>query len=345
MRLLVEYSHPAQVHKFKHVLRTLVEQKHEVLVLSRDKDVMLPLLNATGISHVCISRAGRGLMSMAFELLQRELRTLWHFIRFKPNLVLSAHSVAITHIAWLFRTPRIVHDDTEHAQLQQKLYMPFATYIVTSTAYSKNWGKRQIRINSLEPLAYLHPDHFTPDPDVLLQYGLHPERPYAVVRFIAWQAAHDVGLASQDVAKKRALISHLLAAGADKVVLTSESSENVDHQGIVRIRPEHLHDVLAFARLCVSEGGSVANEAAVLGVPTVLVNPLSSGMFNELKRYGLLCCSPTLDGAIQVCSELWGRTNTPALWKEARQKLLREKVNMADAFSKLLLDLGSRPRP
>lgn len=341
MRLLVEYSHPAQVHKFKYVLKHLIDNGHQVLILSRKKDVMLELLEDLSLPHICISNAGSGLCSMALELMVREFRALYQALRFKPDLILSAHSVAITHIGWLLRIPRIVHDDTEHATLQQKLYMPFATRIITSSTYLKDWGKRQVRINSLEPLAYLHPDHFTPDPGVLLRYGLTPQTAYIVIRFIAWQAAHDIGYHKQKQHKQEEIIKRFLDAGAEKIVLSCEGSDNLSFQdNIIRFRPEDLHHLLAFARLCLTEGGSVANEAAVLGVPTILLNPLETGIFLELKRYRLLTQVATRAEALKIGLELWNDPEVVERWQQARKKLLHDKENMARAVTKFLLSFA-----
>ena len=339
MKLLVEFSHPAQVHKFKHVLKSLMDKEYQVLILARKKDVMIELLEYFNLPYICISRAGMNRMSMAFELILREVRTLWQALRFKPDCMLSAHSVAITHIGWLLGIPRVVHDDTEHASLQQRLYMPFATHIVTSSAYSKNWGNRQVRINSIEPLAYLHPDHFSPDPTVLLRYGLDMEIPYAVVRFIAWQAAHDIGYKVDSKEERGNLIDKVLDAGAEKVVLSCEGFDyRINQQRVIKVCPEDFHHVLAFSRLCISEGGSVANESAVLGIPTVLVNPQQAGLFNELERYGLLVHALTMDEAIDKGLKLWNDSFAIERCKQARKRILNEKVNMAKALTEFLIN-------
>jgi uncharacterized protein len=337
MRLLAEFSHPAQVHKFKHVFRGLIDKGHQVLVLSRDKDVMLDLLEAEGIPHICISRARTGLVGLALELLQREARTLWHSIRFRPDIVLSAHSVSVTHSGWLLRVPRVVHDDTEHAKLQQSLYMPFASHIVTSSVYQKDLGIRQIRLESLEPLAYLHPDHFTPDPSVRAEYGLGGNARYAVVRFVAWNAAHDVGLHANARNVREALIEHILECGVEKVVLSSEAQFGHDDDRIVRIRPDHLHHIIAGAILCVSEGGSVANESAVLGVPTVYANPLQAGLSDELVRLELTRKVDSLEEAFDVVTTLLENPSTQADWAKAREQMLNVKSNMARALEELLI--------
>lgn len=341
MRLLVEYSHPAQVHKFKHVLHAFMAEGHVVLILSRDKDIMLPLLDDLALPHVCISKARKGMFGMAFELIQRELAAFYHFVRFKPSIVLSAHSVAITHIGWLFRVPRVVHDDTEHATLQQSLYMPFASHILTSTAYAKDWGPRQIRINSLEPLAYLHPNVFTPDPDVLTRYGLSQHKPFAVVRFVSWDAAHDIHHRGRANVSKEQHLNTLLESGIEKIVLSSEGSDTVDRPEIVRVDPSDFHHVLSFASLCITEGGSVANESAVLGTPTVLFSPLQSGLFNELEKYRLLIRANDARDAFLKASELLRLPDLSSRWQDARKKLLNDKTDMSREISETLIQIAS----
>jgi uncharacterized protein len=339
MRLLVEFSHPAQVHKFKNVLNRLRARGAAVRVLSRDKDVMLDLLDALGIDHICISRARSGYIGAFCELLVREWRTFLEVVRFRPTLLLSAHSVAITHIAWLMRIPCIVHEDTEFATLIQRLYIPFASQIVTTTAYYKDWGSRQIRISSLEPLAYLHPSQFNPDTSVLSKYGLSQDGPYVVLRLIAWRALHDhgvCGFTDEDVSR---LVEVVTAAGIKQLVVSAESNRR---GGIVADaiipNPPDLHHLLAFASLCISESITVAGEAAVLGVPTILVNPLEAGHTRDLERYGLVERIIDIEAVVARVGAILGDSSIREAKSHARKRLLAEKVSFTDAFESLLLD-------
>ncbi len=345
MRLLVEFSHPAQVHKFKHVLRELMQRGSEVLILSRDKDVMLPLLDAEGLPHLCISKAACGMVGMSFELAWREIRTLLAHLRFRPDLILSAHSVAITHIGWLTRVPVVIHDDTEHATLQQRLYMPFADHIITSHSYTKCWGARQIRLASLEPLAYLHPSRFVPDSSVIAKYGLTPDSAYAVFRTVAWTAAHDVGHRGSSTSEQEQLIDRLLALGADKIVVSTEGALPISRQQLVRIAPEDLHHVLAFARLCVTEGASVAYEATTLGTPTLYLNPLGTGVISELMRLGLVATLAEGSSATEHAARLWSAPDAPQRWQAARDRLLQENGDMTALWVDLLCELAGEQAP
>lgn len=343
MRLLVEFSHPAQVHKFKNVLRELIEEGHQILILSRKKDVMTELLDAVGLPHRCISKARNGLFGMAVELLQRELLTFWQVWRFRPDILFSAHSVAITHSGWLFRVPTLVHEDTEFGTLQQKLYIPFATRVVTTTSYMKDWGATQVRINSLEPLAYLHPNYFKPDAKVLETYGLSMQTPYAVVRFVAWKAAHDRGYRPPTTEEREQVLASLGRLGIEKVVFTSELEEALGAPvELIRPQPTDLHHLMAFAAICVGDGITVANEAAVLGIPTVLWNPLRGGHTVELERYGLVRRVARQDETLRTVEEILRDRHSHDVWQQRRKRLLSEKSDMNRDMINLLLELGGQ---
>ena len=341
MRLLVEFSHPAQVHKFKNTLRILRDDGASILILSRHKDVMVNLLDSLDLPHICISRAASGWAGLAGELFIRELRTLYYAIRFRPTLILAAHSVSAVHVGWVLRIPTVVHEDTEFGVLQQKLYMPFARFVITSTSYEKDWGDKQIRVNSLEPLAYLHPNRFTPDPSVLEKYDLSEDEPFAIVRFISWSAAHDSGHTGLSKDQRRALIRTLRDIGSRRVVVSSEAPDCLGElEGVVATRPEDFHDVLAFAHICVSEGITVANEAAVLGIPTLLLNPLRAGHSLELERYGLLQRISSWESLCSRCHSLWRSPDTRTQCKMRLSRLLADKTDMTTDFVKLLRELG-----
>jgi predicted glycosyltransferase len=85
MRFVFEIAHPAHVHLFRYGIRELRQRGHVVMVVSRDKDVTLDLLDHYGIQHECLSKQGRGLIGLAAEMLLRDWR-LWQLARrFRPD--------------------------------------------------------------------------------------------------------------------------------------------------------------------------------------------------------------------------------------------------------------------
>ena len=54
---------------------------------------------------------------------------------------------------------------------------------------------------------------------------------------------------------------------------------------LIKIKPEQMHHVLAYANILVSEGATMASEAGVLGTPAIYVNSLSRCYNEDQERY------------------------------------------------------------
>lgn len=86
---------------------------------------------------------------------------------------------------------------------------------------------------------------------------------------------------------------------------------------------------LAHARLCFSEGATVAVEAAVLGIPTVCVNSQRVGRLHYLEqKYQLIRNIPDLDLAVHAAEQLLCDPASPIEWQKRRTHLLEEEEDM-----------------
>src|SRR5690606_35263405 len=111
--------------------------------------------------------------------------------------------------------------------------------------------------------------------------------PFAIIRFIGWNATHDVGKKGMDQQLKREVINRL--SSRMKVFVSSEVQADREFEPFLfRLPPEKMHDALAFATIYVGEGTTMAVEAAVAGTPSFYVSDVESGNCEELERYGLL---------------------------------------------------------
>ena len=88
--------------------------------------------------------------------------------------------------------------------------------------------------------------------------------------------------------------------------------------------------VLAFASLCITEGGAVASEAAVLGVPIIYVNTQKMGYINMLEEYGLLRQGKDTKHTLQLSLEWLNDEHSLAKCHEARKKLLNDKIDVTN---------------
>jgi predicted glycosyltransferase len=139
-----------------------------------------------------------------------------------------------------------------------------------------------------QQLAYLHPARFTPDAEVVRSIGVDPTSRYYVVRFVSYQASHDLSTSGLSNEKKIELVRVLSEYG--RVLVTSERALPAELEPYrLPLPAREMHHVLAFARLLVGESATMASEAAVLGVPAVYVSPQRRGFTDDQeRRYGLV---------------------------------------------------------
>jgi len=330
MRVLIDINHPAQVHFFKNLVFRLRARGDRVLVTARDKDVTLRLLRAIGIRHVCLSRQRSGMPAMGMELARRIRKLLAAARRFRPDVLVARGGVTIGVPGALLGIPRLVFHDTEHSRLERALSLPLATAVCTGEGYLGDHGRRQKRFAAVPVMAYVAPSVFEPDAAPLRRAGIDPYEPYIVLRAVSWQAVHDRGVTrpSQDVLQDA--VHRLSRFG--RVIVTSESPlppSMADFHNPVPV--EHMHDLLAFASCYVGEGGSMASEAAALGTPAVFCNPLRAGcgcILHLERTYGLVRTVDALPDGLAVAERWLADPDLAATWRERRQRLLADGVDV-----------------
>lgn len=330
MHILIDISHPAHVHFFKHAIRIWQERGHRVQITARDKDVALQLLQDYHLPYKSLSKKGSGYFGLAFELVQHETRLITVARKFRADVILDIGGTFIVHAGKLLGIDTVVFSDTEHAKLSNFITFPFATYICTPDSYKDELGKKHIKYPGYQELAYLHPNHFTPDPNILSLAGLDRNESYFVLRFVSWGASHDFGQKGMRNDDKVKLVKGLADYG--KVLITSEGvlPEALEPFKI-KVSPKHVHDLLYYARMYIGEGATMATESAILGTPSVYINPLGSGNLDELiHKYQLIYHYPDGQYAIEEVMELAKTVDLKALHKTRQDIMLKDKVDVTN---------------
>ncbi|MBA7643508.1 hypothetical protein ES703_51239 [subsurface metagenome] len=326
----MKIGHPAHVHFFKHFVWNMERRGHEILICATDKDVALRLLDAYQFQYICIGRSRGNLVAKIVDLLRADCRSYNAARGFKPSILTGVGSITAAHVSALLRKPCIIFDDTEPSREQYYLYAPFTDVILTPSCFRKDLGKKQIRYNGYHELAYLHPNYFKPDSSVLGKVGLKPEDRFVLMRFVAWQASHDIGQHGFDMLTKKRLVKEI--GKYARVFITSERPlpEEFDKYRITT-PPEEIHDLLYYAMMHIGEGATMATEAAILGTPSVYMSSLSNtmGNFAELERkYDLIYSFREPDKAIKKATELLQQPDLKKQWAKKRQRLLADKIDV-----------------
>ncbi|MDD3409797.1 MAG: hypothetical protein PHY12_03215 [Eubacteriales bacterium] len=289
MKIMVSVNHPAWAHQFRALIGQLQKRGDDVKVLVVEKDGDSELLDSFGIPYVmCCHTTGKGFVQKGFIFVAMCFRYTWEALRFRPDIFIGRASPMMAIASWVCRKPHLCYEDTEVGKFALRVCKRFSTKILTPRTFLTDLGPKQERVATYKELFYLHPSIFTPDRQKLRDAGFTPDEPYVLVRFVAWNASHDVGLHGLDDAGKLAFLKRLEKYG--RVWLSSEAPLAPELEPY-RLRTPYplIHHVLAFARLVVSEGATMASEAAVLGTHALYINHIVSGSTREQsERYHLL---------------------------------------------------------
>jgi len=326
-RILIDMGHPAHVHFFRHAIEQLEARGHAVLAAVQPKEVTLDLLRAFRIEHEVVESPPLPAALRPLKVLSRDLRLYRLGRRFKPDVVTAIGGTWAAHAAFLLRKPSVLWDDTEHHKWGHRAAWPLATAIYSPDCYALPRVEKQVFYAGTHDLAYLHPKFFTPDAAVVRQVGLDPQQPYCVVRLVSWQAVHDAGQHGFDQRRMLELMQALEPHA--RPLITSEKPLPPELEKYrLQIPPEHLHHVMAFARLCVGEGGTTMTESAVLGTPAVLINTLRAGVFDEFARAGLLVQTSDTNQALALCLERLSDPHAKRRCIETRDRYLADRVDV-----------------
>ena len=154
---------------------------------------------------------------------------------------------------------------------QIRLYEPFSEVILTSDYEHPLHSKRVLKYQGYNELLYLHPNRFTPNTAILQELGVKENEPYVVMRFVSWNATHDMGHAGISFENKRRAVESFSKFA--RVFISSESPLPDElKQYKLPTSPEKIHDVIAYASLIFGESATMVAEGAMLGVPGVYID-------------------------------------------------------------------------
>lgn len=347
MNLLFDVTHPAHVHLFRNAIDELDTRGHDVMVTSREKEITTTLLDAYDLDHRPLSSAEDG-RSLAREWVSRTWRLVSAARSFGPDVIVSRFNPAAAQASRLLRCPYVMFDDTEKDDsLVCRLTYGGADVICTPDSFSPELGSSHVRYPGLHELAYLHPNQFSPDSEILEGHGVETDETYFLLRFVGWRAHHDTGEHGFSPADKRELVSLLSEHGS--VYITSEDDLPADlAQYQLPLPPEHVHHLLAYANLFVGDSQTMTCEAGVLGTPAVRYNSLAGTERNHApyldeleEEYGLVYSTSEHTQAFDRIEMIVHDELDSGRWAEQQERLLDDKTDVTAFMLETIADAGS----
>jgi uncharacterized protein len=324
MRYLFDLGHPAHVHYFKFIIKSLKLNGNEVIVTARNKDVTFALLESEKIKYTSRGKGANSTFGKLLYLIWGSLLLTWIGKRNKVDMYIGFGSPYAAFASFVNGKKSVILDDTENALLGQSFYRRFATTILSPDSFSKDFGMKHSKFKSFMELFYLHPEVFSSTVEE------RDENSIALLRFVGWNAAHDAGHNGISLEAKKRIVEKLETFGFKVYISSEDKLPDSLQKYALKINPADMHEFLSLCSLLVGESATMASEAAMLGVPAFYFDNEGRGYTDALqKKYDLVFnyneSDEAVDQAIAKLPEVIGRDRT--YWLNQRELLLADNVN------------------
>jgi uncharacterized protein len=337
-------GHPAHFHLFKNVIFSLPENNYTVVIKS--KDVLVKLLEENNIKYINVDTVSSAIKGKSkLKILSAFTLRMWKLagiIRKSKSKILAGSAAELAVLGKILRIPSCIffEDDLEKVPPFAKIAGPTAKYLICPDCCSAwKWDYKKTGYNSYHELAYLHPDHFTPDASKVASLFDLTKRNF-ILRFSELGAFHDVGKTgiTDDLALE--LIALLKPYG--NIYITSERPlPEKFEQYRIAIKASDIHHALYFSDMYIGDSQTMTAEAAVLGTPAVRFNDFVGelGYLEDLEHtYGLTYGIRT-ENASQLplkIKELLEIQDLKKEWAKRRSIMLNNKCNFAHWMQQFL---------
>ncbi len=339
MKIIFTLGHPAHFHLYKNTIVELLEQKHEVKIVISDKDILKKILDLSTFEYTVIakSKSNEKLFDKATKLIKSS-RELYKICKeFKPNLMVGCLSqMGIVGSLLRIKTVFNAEDDASYTFLQAILTYPFMHKILSPFETNLSiFNKKKIGYQGYHKLAYLHPNRFTPNFELVK--NTIGEKPYIIIRLVNLNAYHDIKAKGISERVLDELISKITEKFA--VYITSEKALSEKYKAYqLNINPSDIHHFLAFSQFFIGDSQSMTVESAMLGIPNIKFNSFAGriSVLEELQhKYKLtIGINPVEEEKLfQTVNSFLENKNLKEEYQLRREKLLNDKIDVSAFFT------------
>jgi predicted glycosyltransferase len=255
------------------IAKQLRKAEHEIVFTTREHQDTLALARVLGENPIVVGKyAPASLLSRLEESAKRMVRLAELFKDHLPDVAICHQSVELCRTAFGLGVPVILTADTPHANAVNRLTVPLAETMVISEAIPPSFFKR-FGAKSIVPFRGVDEVAWIKDFEPRGKFEF--DKPLIVVRQMETRASYALGKQDETVelAKKLGSLGNVLFISryetAQKEGSTAKS-DFVDSASLV-----------AHADLVVSVGGTISREAALQGVPSIVVSDMGRTYVNK----------------------------------------------------------------
>lgn len=342
MNILVDIGHPAHVHLLKNFIKIMQEKGNKVIVTVRNIPAAIHLLKIYGIEYIEFGSKSYSLIGKTFRQLKYD-KLILDLVKKHDIEIGMGTSLTVAQVSRISKMKSFILDDDDSAvqPLFTKFVHPFSDYLISPDVLNfERKKKNHITYAGYHELAYLHPNRFSPDENVLNEAGVEKGEDYFVLRFNAFKAHHDFGIKGISNENKHKIVNILKERG--KVFITTEKEIDPEFEEYkLAISPEKVHSLLYYAKMFIGDSQTMTSEAAVLGTPAFRCNSFAgriSYLNEEEYKYGLTFGfkPEEFEFMTRIIRQYLDVKNLKEIWKRKREKMLSEKIDVTSFFVDLI---------
>jgi len=336
--ILFQAGHPAHLHIFNRLSLELKKKGIENQILLQDKESTIELAKNFGLNYHYIGEKNKGILGKFIGGISKIRKIYEYFLQTDAKLIIGILDVYGAVAAKLLGKTSISLTDTEHARLATILTVLFSDFVITPNCFLRDLGPKQIKYDGYHELVYLHPNYFTPDPSSLKYLNISEGTEFILIRFVSWEAAHDIGYSGLNLSMKKKLVKDL--SEHCKVFISSEADLPNDLEKYkIEIPASEMHNILYFSSLYIGEGATMASECSILGTPSIYVNPLKLGYIKEQEeKYKLVHSLSDFNDIKKKAIKL---LESQKKLKSVNREIINDKQNVTSFLVNFLKDYAS----
>ncbi len=275
---------------------------HQIFVTAREYESTTTLLEYFDIEYISVGRyGGKTLKGKLMADLERAIKLTEVFSEIGDlDVVIHFANPATARVSFGLGIPQIILEDTPHAQIVHRLTFPLATYVITPKCLPRELLQhmiapdRLIQYDGVDPLEWV--STFPPDSLFLNKLNLEISRPIVILRPAETYAYYYLDYSrGEPLLFETRLIETILRFYPDTQILVfprySDQREILARKFGDKIKmPRRFipaYNVVAFSTLLITGGGTMVEEGALYGVPSIYFFPKKLGYAEYLREKGL----------------------------------------------------------
>jgi len=287
MKIWLDALTPKQL-LFFNSFRNRIKNRKKVKIwfTSRDYEQVTPLIKILELEkeiEIIGSFGGETLEGKLSSSIERMNKLKNRVFEEKPDIVISSGSIEASRIAYGLSIPHICISDSPHSPIYP-LSLPISKILFTPWIIpKKEWiihGIKKEKIHyykALDPIAWLI--DFSPNKSVLKNIGINHDEPYILVRppevFASYllNINHPYFLLFYLLKKLPKIFPDFKIVIMNRYLNQAKFFKNLGKNFILLNKVIEGTSLIFYSSLVISGGGTITQEAALLGIPTISIYP------------------------------------------------------------------------